>query len=160
MGITYKQASSLYIGSMVVIAAVDSQATQSAVISEGQKLADAMDEPLHVVHVLNQSRFQELERTSLDETGEPIHVQTIREMAENIADEVANATIGTGYTAVGLVGDPAEEVLKYAANEGASYLTIGGRKRSKVGKVLFGSVTQSILLAAEIPVLTVMNGND
>ncbi len=145
---------------MVVIAAVDSQAAQSAVVSEGQKLADAMGEPIHVVHVLNQSRFQELERTSLDETGEPIPVHRIRKMAENIADDVASATIGTGYTAIGLVGDPAEEILKYVANEDAAYLTIGGRKRSKVGKVLFGSVTQSILLAAEVPVLTVMRDDD
>ncbi|MDL5363447.1 universal stress protein [Halalkalicoccus sp. NIPERK01] len=145
---------------MVVIAAVDSQATGSAVVSEGRTLADAMGEPLHVVHVLNQSRFRELERTSLDETGEPIDVETIREMATDIADDVASATLETGYTAVGLVGDPAEAVLKYAANEDASYLAIGGRKRSKVGKALFGSVTQSVLLDADVPVLTVMSDDD
>lgn len=145
---------------MVVVAAVDNQAAESAVVQEGQLLADALDEPLHVVHVLNQSRFRELEQTSLDETGETIDVQTIREMAERIADDVASATINTDYTAVGLVGEPADEVVKYATNEGASYLVIGGRKRSKVGKALFGSATQSILLNADIPVLTVMSDND
>lgn len=145
---------------MVVIAAVDNQAAESAVVREGRALAEAMDEPLHVVHVLNQSRFRELERTSLDETGETIDVQTIREMAEEIADDVASASLNTDYTAVGLIGEPAEEVVKYATNEGASYLAIGGRKRSKVGKALFGSVTQSILLNANIPVLTVMSDNE
>lgn len=141
---------------MVVIAAVDNQESESAVVDEGQRLANAFGEPLHVVHVLNQSRFQELERASVDETGQTIDVQTIREMAEEIAD----ATVDTEYTAVGLVGDPTEEVLKYAGKEDTSYITIGGRSRSKVGKALFGSVTQSILLSAESPVLTVMNDDD
>lgn len=145
---------------MVVIAAVNSQEAESTIVGEGRTLADVLGEPLHVVHVLNQSRFQELEQTSFDETGQTIDVQTIRDMAEKIADDLASATIDTEYTAVGLVGDPAEEVLKYAAKEDASYITIGGRKRSKVGKVLFGSVTQSILLSAESPVLTVMNDDD
>ncbi|WP_066385200.1 universal stress protein [Halalkalicoccus paucihalophilus] len=145
---------------MVVIAAVDNQESESAVVDEGQRLANAFNEPLHVVHVLNQSRFQELERASVDETRQTIDVQTIREMAEKIADNIAGATVDTEYTAVGLVGDPAEEVLKYAGKEDTSYITIGGRSRSKVGKVLFGSVTQSILLSAESPVLTVMSDDD
>lgn len=142
---------------MVVIAAVDDQRTESAVVSEGRMLAEASGKPLHVVHVLSRSRFRELEQTSLDETGQTIDVQTIRDMAETIADDVASAAIDTEYTAVGLVGDPAEEVLKYADKENASYIAIGGRKRSKVGKVIFGSVTQSVLLSAESHVLTVMN---
>lgn len=145
---------------MVVIAAVDDQQTESAVVSEGRMLAEASGEPLHVVHVLSRSRFRELEQTSIDETGQTIDVQTIRDLARNIADDVGSAAIDTEYTAVGLVGDPAEEVLKYADKEDASYIAIGGRKRSKVGKVIFGSVTQSILLSAECPVLTVMSDND
>lgn len=145
---------------MVVIAAVDRQESESAIVREGQKLADAFEEPLHIVHVLNQSEFQELERTTLDETGQTIEVEAIREMAEKIADEIASNAIATDYTTVGLVGDPAEEVLKYASGENASYIIIGGRKRSKVGKVLFGSVTQSILLSTESPVLTVMDNNE
>lgn len=145
---------------MVVIAAVDDQQTESAVVSEGRMLAEASGEPLHVVHVLSRSRFRELEQTSIDETGQTIDVQTIRDLAKNIADDVGSAAIDTEYTAVGLVGDPAEEVLKYADKEDASYIAIGGRKRSKVGKVIFGSVTQSILLSAECPVLTVMSDDD
>lgn len=145
---------------MVVVAAVDNQEAGPIIVSEAQTLADALDEPLHVVHVLNQSQFQELEQASLDETGQTIEIETIREMAEEIADDVAGGVIKTDYTAIGLVGDPAEEVLRYAGKENASYIIIGRRKRSKVGKVLFGSVTQSILLSAESPVLTVMSDDD
>lgn len=145
---------------MVVIAAADSQEAGSTVVTEDQKSAEVLDEPLSIVHVLNQSRFQELEQTSLDETGRTIEVQTIREIAEKITDALPSATLTTNYTAVNLVGSLAEEVLKYGTREDASFLIIGGRKRSKIGKVLFSSVTRSILLSAELPVLTVRDDND
>jgi len=80
---------------------------------------------------------------------------------EAIAAEIAEEAVGdAGLKAneiVGLVGKPSQRVLEYAENVGASYLVIGGRKRSSVGKVLFGSVTQSILLNAGCPVLTIMS---
>lgn len=145
---------------MVVIAAVDRHEAESVVVNECQKLATAFEEPIHIVHVLNQSQFQELEQTNLDETGQTIEIQAIREMAEKIADDIARDTIATDYAAIGLVGDPAEEIVRYATRENASYIVIGGRRRSKVGKALFGSVTQSILLSAESPVLTVMADNE
>lgn len=38
----------------------------------------------------------------------------------------------------------------------ADYIVVVGRSRSPVGKALFGSVTQGVLLHAECPVLAVM----
>lgn len=49
-------------------------------------------------------------------------------------------------------GDPAEMILDVAAEVDADNIVISGRKRSPAGKVLFGSVTQSIILSAECPV--------
>ena len=57
----------------------------------------------------------------------------------------------------GRVGEPVEEILAEADRRGAQYLVIGGRKRSPTGKALFGSKTQSILLTADLPVVTVMS---
>lgn len=50
------------------------------------------------------------------------------------------------------VGDPATEILAAADEIGADHLVLGGRKRSPLGSLLFGSVTQSILLDADRPV--------
>ena len=50
-------------------------------------------------------------------------------------------------------GDPADVILDVAAEVGADLLVVGGRKRSPAGKALFGSVTQSVILNAERPVM-------
>jgi nucleotide-binding universal stress UspA family protein len=52
--------------------------------------------------------------------------------------------------------DPAETVLAVADEVDADRIVLAGRRRSPTGKVLFGSVTQSVLLDAERPVTVVM----
>lgn len=54
-------------------------------------------------------------------------------------------------------GDPAESILETAKSVNADCIAIGGQKRSPTGKVLFGDITQSVLLNAECPVLVTMN---
>ena len=49
----------------------------------------------------------------------------------------------------------AETVLRITGEVNAELLVIGARRRSPVGKFLLGSVTQSIILDADVPVLVV-----
>ena len=51
--------------------------------------------------------------------------------------------------------DLAGEVVDLATELDASLIVIGLRRRSPVGKALFGSTAQNILLNASVPVLTV-----
>lgn len=51
--------------------------------------------------------------------------------------------------------DPAEAIIEVANEIGADRIIMAGRKRSPVGKVLFGSVTQSVLLDADVPTTVV-----
>ena len=53
-------------------------------------------------------------------------------------------------------GDPAEKIISVANEIGADTIALTGRKRSPTGKVLFGSVTQSVLLSANQPVHVVI----
>ncbi|QSG14704.1 universal stress protein [Halapricum desulfuricans] len=50
------------------------------------------------------------------------------------------------------VGDPATEILAAADELDADQIVLGGRKRSPVGAILFGSVSQSVIVDADRPV--------
>lgn len=53
---------------------------------------------------------------------------------------------------VSRVGDPATQILAVADEIDADHLVLGGRKRSPLGSLLFGSVTQEVVLDADKPV--------
>lgn len=52
-------------------------------------------------------------------------------------------------------GDPAKEIIRVAEDISAKRVIMCGRRRTPVGKVLFGSVTQSVLLNSDIPVTVI-----
>lgn len=49
-------------------------------------------------------------------------------------------------------GNTAKFIIRQAENEDVDQIVLGGRKRSPTSKVLFGSVTQSVLLETDLPV--------
>ena len=51
--------------------------------------------------------------------------------------------------------DTAEALLDQAEEVGATLLVIGSRHRTRVGKLLLGSIVQRVLLESPIPVLVV-----
>jgi len=139
---------------MTIVAAVDRSSHASRVVEEAVTLANAFDDSVHVVHVLSRSKFVEMEGENVSETGEAIDLDRVREIAASVAEEaIENANAGAD--AVGLVGDASDEIVRYADENDTRYLIVGGRKRSPVGKAIFGSVTQSILLNSRQPVVAI-----
>lgn len=138
---------------MTIVAAVERIDRESNAMIEARKHAEAFGEDLHVVHVLSQSEFRGLEQDSLNNTGKTVPVDDIRAHAKEVAADVASRTTDD-YEAVGLVGNAGDELVRYAEEQDASYICVGGRRRSAVGKALFGSVTQDVLLNADCPVVT------
>jgi nucleotide-binding universal stress UspA family protein len=74
-------------------------------------------------------------------------VGSVREATEYLE------TRGIDVTITESSGDPAEQILDVAASEDANLIVVAGRKRSPTGKALFGSVTQSVILNADRPVM-------
>lgn len=48
-----------------------------------------------------------------------------------------------------------EDIVKFAKENNVEEIILGVRSRSKVGKLIFGSTAQVVILAADCPVLTV-----
>lgn len=144
---------------MTVVAAIDRSQRAPDVVGEARAIADAFGDDLHVVHVLGQQEFMDLEYTSMDDTGQPVPMDEVRRVATEIAEETLEAADCEG-TGVGLVGAAAKEVIRYAEEQDARYVVIGGRHRTPVGKAVFGSVTQDVLLGADRPVVTVIRPED
>jgi len=98
--------------------------------------------------------------TPADEAGSAI----IDEINESIADlrgipESLTAVegrlddLGIDHDRELHAGDPTEAILAVAADRDVDAVVLGMQKRSPVGKALFGSVSQAILLNADRPVI-------
>lgn len=138
-----------------VVAAIDRSNRAARVVEEAWKLADETGRNLHVVHALTRDEFESLGETQGTESSRAVAQQYVQEAGAEIAAEMA-AEIADSFTPVGLVGEAPRQIVDYADEADASYVVTSGRKRSPIGKVLFGSVTQSIMLNSEKPVLAAM----
>ena len=142
---------------MTIVAAVGDDTSDAAVVREGRHLAERLGEDLYVVHVMGADEFVDLERSSIEQTGEAVGRDDLEALAGEVAEAVASEALDdeSAYEVAALVGDLVEELSTFAEEHDVDYLVIGGRKRSRVGKVVFGSRAQAILLNYDRPVVSV-----
>ena len=74
-------------------------------------------------------------------------VGSVREARDVLADAGIETEIDESS------GDPADTIIDVADRIDADLIALAGRKRSPAGKALFGSVTQSVILNTDRPVL-------
>lgn len=164
---------------MSILAALDGEHVPTQTLVEANTLAERFDEPLVALHVMPQDVFDEhrgesgsgasipfaagvsygeLNKSTPAGSSTAYSIEDGERDAAGAARDIVEATLDDWDDVEfrGLVGDPVKEILDEAKRCDARYLVIGGRKRSSVGKAVFGSATQSILLQADRPVLVVM----
>ncbi|GAA0669159.1 universal stress protein [Natronoarchaeum mannanilyticum] len=137
---------------MVIVAAISGSEQSMEVVAQANELARAFEDELHLVHVIEETEYTRLveKQSNARETDSGSVEENAAAAATDGVDEIVDAD----YEIVGRVGNPSKKVLEYADEVDARYVVVGGRSRSPTGKALFGSVTQSILLNTERPVVT------
>jgi len=136
---------------MPVVAAVDQSERAQSVVQRAKQLADDTGVGLHVVYV-GEAGVPSPEG-GYDVDGEK---KLSAQKATSIARDIGQGVVDLDdFEPVGLEGNPAEELLKHSTAEDAEYIVVSARKRSPVGQAVFGSVTQSLLLNADRPVVAV-----
>ncbi|WP_436348240.1 universal stress protein [Natronorubrum sp. FCH18a] len=138
---------------MTIICALDDDEFSDAVITTANDLAEAYDDELVVLHVMTQDQFD-----TRVESRDEYYVDEGANDAANTARRIATETLADAgrVDATGRVGSPAAEIIEATERYDPRYLVLGGRKRSPVGKALFGSITQSVLLEVSAPTVTIM----
>ena len=83
----------------------------------------------------------------------------VEKKEQTLADEVEAVFSGSGvsYETELLIDtlSPEEQMVRFAEKEGIDQIFIGIEKTSKVGKLVFGSTAQYMILKAPCPVVTV-----
>ncbi|MGQ3411119.1 universal stress protein [Natrinema sp. LN54] len=116
--------------------------------------ADPDDLTVTVLHVLEEidTMPDEGGATFIDELNESL--SEIRDVPETVSlvEERLEAD-GIEVDRAELVGDAADGITQVASDVDADAVLLGGRKRSPVGKALFGSVSQQVIIDADRPVI-------
>jgi len=133
----------------------DGSEAAEVAVDAGLTLAELYDGTLHTIYSVDTSRFAgEGEMIgvydALEQTGEAA-LDSVRQQAHE-ADVDVTATIGTG--------PPARVIHSYCEDHDIDLIVMGTHGRSGVERYLIGSVTESVVRHAEVPVCCIPMGGD
>jgi nucleotide-binding universal stress UspA family protein len=121
-----------------ILLAVDDDEDRARVSAEDVAELDWGDDvTVTVLHVFTDN----IEGANVSQIGSAREARDVLEAAgiETVLDETS--------------GSPSEEIVTYAEDEDVDIICLAGRSRTPAGKAVFGSVSQSVMLDSEIPVL-------
>ncbi len=129
---------------MKILVGYDYSTVTQDVLALAKQQAKAFKAEVHLLRFLEQG--PELNREAVQQAEQNLdHVkQEFACMALTCDTHVVVSDLSAG-----------EEIVQFAEQNSIDLIVIGVRRRSKVGKLLFGSNAQLIILTASCPVLTV-----
>ncbi|WP_188979173.1 universal stress protein [Halocalculus aciditolerans] len=138
-----------------VLAAVDGNEERAANQIDalrGLPGRDELEVTVLYVHEEIDVPADEAGRSIIEAVNEEIgELQGVPDAVYDVADELRALDVPTDVAE--LTGEPVEEILSAAADAEADAVLVAGRKRSPVGKAVFGSVTQGVVLDSDVPVI-------
>ena len=129
----------------VAVAHQASSSTRTIALQEAAREAQLRGTDLAVLHVVE----------SLDLDIKDAYENSLRDEVESAFSVEGAAGIPWVLHLATAQEDVAEAILDLTKKAEAELLVIGARRRSPVGKLILGSVTQTLILQADVPVLVV-----
>ena len=139
-----------------IIFATDFSEGARTALPWARQLCEKFDAELHCV-----TAVQELLVYTPMMTGAPVSFPSVEDLGRQaqtqlddfIRDELRD--LGNSVTASVLHGRPADEIVRYADEIGATMIVMATRGRGGVAHVVMGSTAEGVLRQAKCPVLTV-----
>ena len=129
---------------MKFLVGYDGSNEAEAALKEAQKHANVFKADIYIVTSLEQSST--LQKAEVEKAeGELEYLRT----PFNIDDIPCETTVSVNYLSAG------EDLIQFARENNIDKIFIGVKKRSKVGKLVFGSTAQYVILNAPCPVVVV-----
>ena len=138
-----------------ILLASDLSAASDRVAGGAIKLARSIGARVVTMHVVTQEAMAEALR-ELPEDQSFVDV-VVSHISQNLIEQVARIADGEDIEVIAKVieGTPEDEILREIEQGDYAYTIIGVRNRSRVGKLILGSVTQEVLLGAHRPIVAV-----
>lgn len=127
---------------MDIMVCYDAAAENTSLLDLAKKHAKAFEAKLHIATVLIGSNSDQLD--SIEATKRQLASVEAALQEEGIA--VETQLMFGGQTA-------GENLIDYAVEKNIDEIIVGTRKKSKLGKLIFGSTAQYVILEAPCPVI-------
>ena len=129
---------------MKILVGYDESRVAEAALKLAHKHAKAFEAEIIILNSLEQSPT--LKKEDIDKAESKLEKIRTTFAADAIACEI-HASVS--------VQSPGEDLVSFAKENDIEEIIIGVRRRSKVGKLMFGSTAQFVILEAPCPVLAV-----
>ena len=129
---------------MKILVGYEESRVAEAALKLAVKHADAFGADLNIVIVLEQGH--DLQRDD---------IEAVEDILEKLKLSFKNYNFNCETSTMVSLLTPGEALVEFAEENDIDQIFIGVKKRSKVGKLVFGSNAQYIILEAPCPVVTV-----
>ncbi|MCP5537197.1 MAG: universal stress protein [Akkermansiaceae bacterium] len=139
-----------------IVAAIDFSDASKPILEAAARLAVALNEKLHLVHVVEAEPTYAAYGFSPDDFPAMHEIQEESVSRGEIKLKKMATELGVeGVETMVLQGQPLHSILEYAKEIGADMLVLGSHGHGFLGSLLLGSVAEGCVRKAEIPALIV-----
>lgn len=133
-----------------ILLPTDEGESMAKVVEHAADIAKRRDAVVHVLYVLDDRAFLTLDEEMQDEA-----LAQLEEKGERATTEAADQLADAGLTVEMATrkGNPADEILRYVDEHDVD-LVVMGTRRNDYTKSMLGSVSQKVIVSADVPVLT------